>query len=167
MEKKNEAGSRVSERCRWNVSERCCTCCLIPFMLPVMSAVLLSRWWLTLLKWRLGLNDYARACGLLWKRWIKWLQAVFPPRKFCTEQMFVLLRTKRMQLRNHADTTSEAFPALKYTVHVSRIQFRTLEVLRVNTGCKINMLLLCVESNRLHDLLRCDSTATETNACMW
>jgi len=29
---------------------------------------------------------------------------MFPQRKFYTEQMFVLLRTKRMQLRNHADT---------------------------------------------------------------
>jgi len=33
-----------------------------------------------------------------------WLSAVFPVRKFYTEQMFVLLRTKRMQLRNHAGT---------------------------------------------------------------
>jgi len=32
------------------------------------------------------------------------LQSVFPLRKFYTEQMFVLLSTKRMQLRNHADT---------------------------------------------------------------
>ena len=32
------------------------------------------------------------------------MQAVFPLRKFYTEQMFVLLRTKHMQLRNHADT---------------------------------------------------------------
>jgi len=31
-------------------------------------------------------------------------QAAFPLRKFNAEQMFVLLRTKRMQLRNHADT---------------------------------------------------------------
>jgi len=30
--------------------------------------------------------------------------AVFPVRKFSTEQMFVLLRTKRMQLRDHANT---------------------------------------------------------------
>jgi len=30
--------------------------------------------------------------------------SVFPLRKFCTEQMFVLLRTKRMQPRSHADT---------------------------------------------------------------
>ena len=29
---------------------------------------------------------------------------VFPLRKFYTEQMFVLLRTKRMQLCNHTDT---------------------------------------------------------------
>jgi len=29
--------------------------------------------------------------------------AVFPLTKFYTEQMFVLLRTKRLQLRNHAD----------------------------------------------------------------
>jgi len=32
---------------------------------------------------------------------VKGLQPVFPLRKFCTEQMFVLVR---MQLRNHADT---------------------------------------------------------------
>jgi len=32
------------------------------------------------------------------------LRPVFPLKKFYTEQMFVLLRTKRMQLRNHADT---------------------------------------------------------------
>jgi len=31
-------------------------------------------------------------------------QAVFPPRKFYTEEMFGMLRTKRMQLRNYADT---------------------------------------------------------------
>jgi len=30
-------------------------------------------------------------------------QAVLPLKKFYPEQMFVLLRTKRMQLRNHAD----------------------------------------------------------------
>jgi len=30
--------------------------------------------------------------------------AVLPLRKFYTEKMFVLLRTKRIQLRNHADT---------------------------------------------------------------
>jgi len=29
---------------------------------------------------------------------------VFPLRKFYREQIFVLLRTKRMQLRNHANT---------------------------------------------------------------
>jgi len=29
---------------------------------------------------------------------------MFPLRKFYTEQMFVLFRTKRVQLRNHADT---------------------------------------------------------------
>jgi len=40
-------------------------------------------------------------------------QAVLPLKKFYPEQMFVLLRTKRMQLRNHADTNSEAFPTLK------------------------------------------------------
>jgi len=40
-------------------------------------------------------------------------QAVFPLRKFYIEQMFVLFHAKRMQLRNHADTTSEAFPTLK------------------------------------------------------
>jgi len=38
---------------------------------------------------------------------------VFPLKKFYPEQMFVLLRTQRMQLRNHADTNSEAFPTLK------------------------------------------------------
>jgi len=32
-----------------------------------------------------------------------YVYAVFPLRKYYTEQMFVLLRTKRMQLRNHAD----------------------------------------------------------------
>jgi len=32
------------------------------------------------------------------------LQPEFPPRKLYTEQMFVSLCTKRMQLRNHADT---------------------------------------------------------------
>jgi len=32
------------------------------------------------------------------------LHTVFPLRKFYTEQMILLLRTKRMQLRNHADT---------------------------------------------------------------
>jgi len=38
---------------------------------------------------------------------------VFPPRKFYTEQTFILLRTKRIQPRNHAEhTNSEAFPAL-------------------------------------------------------
>jgi len=31
-------------------------------------------------------------------------KTVFPLRKFCTEQMFVLLRKNPMQLRNHADT---------------------------------------------------------------
>jgi len=31
-------------------------------------------------------------------------RAVFPLRKFFTEQMFVLVLTKRMQLRNHIDT---------------------------------------------------------------
>jgi len=31
---------------------------------------------------------------------MNWLLAVFPQRKFYTEQMFILLRTKR----NHADT---------------------------------------------------------------
>jgi len=30
-------------------------------------------------------------------------QPVFPLRKFYAEQMFILLRTKRMQQRNHAD----------------------------------------------------------------
>jgi len=30
--------------------------------------------------------------------------SVFPHRKFYTEQMFVLWRTQRMRLRNHADT---------------------------------------------------------------
>jgi len=38
------------------------------------------------------------------ENWTIKQQAVFPLRKFYTEQMFVLLRTKRMQLRNHADT---------------------------------------------------------------
>jgi len=32
------------------------------------------------------------------------LRPVFPLRKFYTEQMLVLLRTKCIQLRNHADT---------------------------------------------------------------
>jgi len=32
------------------------------------------------------------------------LKSVFPPRKFYTKQMFVLLRIKRMRLRNHVDT---------------------------------------------------------------
>jgi len=32
------------------------------------------------------------------------MQAVFPQRKFYTEQMFVLLRTKRMEWCNRADT---------------------------------------------------------------
>jgi len=34
------------------------------------------------------------------------MSALFPLRKFYAEQMLVLLRTKRMQLRNHADTQS-------------------------------------------------------------
>ena len=32
---------------------------------------------------------------------------VFPLRKLYTDQMFVFLRIKRMQLRNHADTQPE------------------------------------------------------------
>jgi len=39
-------------------------------------------------------------------------QPVFLLRKF-SEKMFVLLRTKRMQLWNHADTNSDAFPTLR------------------------------------------------------
>jgi len=54
---------------------------------------------------------------------------VFPLRTFYTEQMFVLLHTKRMQLRNDADTKSQAFPALKGPcVYIHRIKFRMLEV---------------------------------------
>jgi len=44
--------------------------------------------------------------------------------------MFVLLRTKRMQLRNYADTqTVKRFQRSKsYAVHLFRIKFRMLEV---------------------------------------
>jgi len=41
------------------------------------------------------------------------LSPVFPLRTLYTAQIFVLLRTKRMQLRNHANTNSQASPALK------------------------------------------------------
>jgi len=39
--------------------------------------------------------------------------AVLPLTKLYTEQMFVLLRTKRMQLRNHADKTQRSVPSVK------------------------------------------------------
>jgi len=61
--------------------------------------------------------------------------AVFPVRKFCTEQMFVLLRTKRMQLRNHPDTQTAKHSQRKkgYAIHTTNIyiyrpKFRILEV---------------------------------------
>jgi len=38
------------------------------------------------------------------RRWGGKNYPVFPLRKLYTEQMFVLLRTERMQLRNHTDT---------------------------------------------------------------
>ena len=58
------------------------------------------------------------------------LQPVFPLRKYYTEQVFVLLRTKRMQLRNHADTQTVKRPQrLKgCAVYMYRIKFRMLEV---------------------------------------
>jgi len=40
------------------------------------------------------------------------LLPVLPLRKLYTEQMFALLRTKRMRLRNHADTAGEALQGL-------------------------------------------------------
>jgi len=48
---------------------------------------------------------------------------VFPLRKFYAEQMFVLLRTKRMQLRNHTDTqTVKRFQRQKgYVMYIYRI----------------------------------------------
>jgi len=48
---------------------------------------------------------------------------VFPLRKLYAEQMFVLLRTKRMQLRNHADTHRvKRFQRQKgYVIYVYRI----------------------------------------------
>jgi len=58
---------------------------------------------------------------------------MFPLRKFYTEQMFVLFRTKRVQLRNHADTQTvncsqrwKGYVIYVYTVH--SIKFRMLEV---------------------------------------
>jgi len=48
--------------------------------------------------------------------------------------MFALLRTKRIQLHNHADANSEAFPTLKglcviyIYIYIYRIEFRMLEV---------------------------------------
>jgi len=88
--------------------------------------------------------------------------SVFPLRKFYTEQTFVLLRTKRMQLRNRADTNSKAFPTLKglYDIYICRIKFRILEVreneialrklsdgiaqLRTLNGTLVGMLMDCL-----------------------
>ena len=48
---------------------------------------------------------------------------MFPLRKLYAEQMFVLLRTERMQLRNHADTqTVKRFQRQKsYVIYIYRI----------------------------------------------
>ena len=56
--------------------------------------------------------------------------AVFPLRKFHTEQMFVLLRTKRMQLRNHActQTVKRSQRWKDYAIYIYRIKFRMSEV---------------------------------------
>jgi len=63
--------------------------------------------------------------------WYNVYEALFPLRNFYTEHLFVLLRTKRMQLRNHADTrtASETFQALKGLCHIHlSIKFGMLQV---------------------------------------
>jgi len=60
------------------------------------------------------------------------LCVVFPPRKFYTEQMFVLLRTKRMQQRNHADTQtlkrSQRWKGYATYIYIYRVKFRMSKV---------------------------------------
>jgi len=55
---------------------------------------------------------------------------VFPLRKFYTEQMFVLLRTRRKQLPNHADTEGVKRSQLERTMRYiySVLKFRMSEV---------------------------------------
>jgi len=55
---------------------------------------------------------------------------VFPRRNLYTEQMFALLRTERMQLRNHRHRTSETFPSLKglCDIYIYCIKYGILEV---------------------------------------
>jgi len=64
--------------------------------------------------------------GKQWK--VCW--AVFLLRKLYTEQMFVMLRTKRMQLQPCRHANSEAFPMLKglCDICIYRIKFRLLIV---------------------------------------
>jgi len=63
---------------------------------------------------------------------------VFPLRKLYTEQMFVVLCTKRMQLRNHVDTNTEELPSLKglCEVYTQRIKFRMLTVRENETALR-------------------------------
>jgi len=80
-----------------------------------------------------------------WPRWTKRIIAlgvdcrmcktthrvpVFPLRKFYTEQMFVLLRTRRKQLPNHADTEGVKRSQLERTMRYiySVLKFRMSEV---------------------------------------
>jgi len=55
------------------------------------------------------------------------LMASVPLRKFNTEKMFVLLRTKRMQFRNHADTQTVQ-RSKGYAIYIYSIKLRMLEV---------------------------------------
>jgi len=70
-----------------------------------------------------------RRCLLIrWKPW-QCLWPVFLLRKFYTERMFALLRTKRMQFRSHADTQPvKRSKGVAIYIYIYRIKFRMLEV---------------------------------------
>jgi len=86
-----------------------------------------------------------------------WL-TLFPLRKFYAEQMLALLRTKRMQLRNHADskTMKRSLGWKGYAIYTYNIKFGLLEVreneISLRTVCSGTRQLLTLEGTLVVNL---------------